>query len=726
MKKFTFLKGFLSLFLLAALTNKSSAQVASISPTNQSIWVGSSINFTGTAVSGLGANNDNKSFLYTVTGPAATTPAGPITININSGTQTSQAFQFNTAGVYTVTLKITQTQNGSATATTSTSVTVNTPVPVGCNGQYYISHGPTTGSTGNTLMDKLGFSGMTITPASFAVTPGSIGFNALGLNPIDGFMYAIRYPASGAKSHLLRIDAGGNQFDLGAISAMNNDEIAYAGCFDIAGTFYFMTTDNRFMKINNPVTSLSASLIATNTQYGSMYDIAINPVDGQMYGTSSSTTSNYLFTVNKTTGALSAGYGPNMGSSDFFAGLFFDEVGNLFGYRGDGSFFLINKATGALTSAGTASSYDGADGCSCSFGRVYHDLDFTANAGNQICPGQVVPNPTFPMTVTVTNQTIAQQTGLTYTLNMVDPAKRFRFTESAATIKANLITAGLATAASVVTLSTVAPATGTNYNKVVVTGFQTGGAASALSFTFQVQLYTLGGIYNPVPLQSEITGLVAPFGPNDLSNDPTSVTPDDATVITFCPNITLPVKLLSFTGTYKNNATLLNWVAENQINSAYYEIERSTDGSNFSSIGSKPSVGTPSSRENYQYNDNLASIPGNVFYYRLKMVDVDGQFKYSNIVMIQKNDKTLTGVALSPNPVMNAEATARVSATSKGTVNLSVVDMAGKVVLTQQNKVNEGVNSIAIKNLDRLQPGVYLLKVNNDGMIDMIKFTVIR
>ncbi|HEV7781494.1 MAG TPA: T9SS type A sorting domain-containing protein [Chitinophagaceae bacterium] len=598
--------------------------------------------------------------------------------------------------------------------------------PVGCNGQCYISHGPVSGFTGNTLMEKLGFSGLSLTPQSYQLAPGGIGFNALGINPIDGYIYAIRYPATGEKSHLLRIDNSGNQTDLGAIPALNDDEIVYAGCFDVAGAYYFLTQDDRFMKINNPVTSLTASVIASNAAYSTIYDIAIHPTTGQMYATSSSITTNYLFTIDKATGTISGGVGPTMNSAGFFAGLFFDESGNLFGYRGDGGFFLINKTTGILTAAGSSVPYDGADGCNCSFGRVFHDLDFTQNPNNQVCATAGNPQPAFPLTVTVTNQTGAQQFGLTYTLNMVDPMKRFKFTESTVTIKNNLIAAGFATVASTVTLSAVLPATGTNYNKLVVTGFQTGAANSVKSFTFQVQLVGLGGDYVPVPLQSEITGLVAPFGPNDLSNDPTSVTPDDATVIIFCPNIVLPARLLSFTGTYKNNVTLLDWVAENQVNTAFYEIERSSDGSNFSSIGNKASQGTPSSRENYQYTDNLLSAPGNVFYYRLKMVDIDGAFKYSNVVMIQRNEKTLTGISLSPNPVVGADATARISATAKGTVDLSVVDMAGRVVLSQQNKVSEGVNSIAIRNIERLQPGVYLLKMNNEGTIVMTKFAVVR
>ncbi|MCB0716558.1 MAG: hypothetical protein KDC06_11155, partial [Chitinophagaceae bacterium] len=414
--------------------------------------------------------------------------------------------------------------------------------PIGCNGQYYVSHGNSGNANGNTLLKKLSFSGSTISATAFGLNPSTYGFNAIGLNPIDGYIYAIRYPNGSNEPHLVKIGNGGtNVHDLGEIDGgsggVSNEDICYAACFDSNGDFYFVdNTREELRKITNANLngSRSSSLVGSNSAYGTIYDIAINPVTGQMYGTNSSTNSNYLVAINKSNGNLSTAVGPNMGGAGYFAGLFFDEVGELYGYRADGGFYQINKSTGALTAAGSGASYTYADGCSCTFGRVYHDLDFTANPSNQICPSAQTPNPSFPLDVIVHNKSNAQQTGLTYTLDISDPAKRFRFTQSAATIKANIVAAGLGTnGGTTVTLSTVAPATGTNYNKVVVTGFQTGPVNSDKTFTLQVQLYTTGGTYNPIPLQSEITGLPVVLGSSDLSNDPTSIPPDDATVISF-------------------------------------------------------------------------------------------------------------------------------------------------------------------------------------------------
>ncbi len=195
---------------------------------------------------------------------------------------------------------------------------------------------------------------------------------------------------------------------------------------------------------------------------------------------------------------------------------------------------------------------------------------------------------------------------------------------------------------------------------------------------------------------------------------------------TFPQRTTLPVTLLSFNGTYKNNTALLNWAAENQINFDHYEIERSTNGTSFSNVGSKVSLqNNTAARENFQHNDNLTTAAGNVFFYRLKMIDADGIFKYSNVIMLRKDQKSIAGMTISPNPVVNNNmATVRFEATASNAIEFKVLDMSGRVVLKQQNNVSEGINSIAISNLDRLQPGMYVLQMNNGGTINVTKFIV--
>ncbi len=196
---------------------------------------------------------------------------------------------------------------------------------------------------------------------------------------------------------------------------------------------------------------------------------------------------------------------------------------------------------------------------------------------------------------------------------------------------------------------------------------------------------------------------------------------------TFPQQTTLPVRLLSFTGTLKNNITVLNWEAENQVNFSAYEIQRSTNGVDYTSLSVKERQGTGMEKQQYTYGDNLAGIAGNVFYYRLRMLDIDGRFTYSNVIMVRTDQKNVDGLALSPNPVVNGGlANVRFESTSHKKVEFRVVDMSGKVVLKQQNVVQEGFNSVAITGVGKLNPGMYVLQMSDGMTLETTKFTVYR
>ncbi|HSU29009.1 MAG TPA: T9SS type A sorting domain-containing protein [Chitinophagaceae bacterium] len=188
----------------------------------------------------------------------------------------------------------------------------------------------------------------------------------------------------------------------------------------------------------------------------------------------------------------------------------------------------------------------------------------------------------------------------------------------------------------------------------------------------------------------------------------------------------LPVDLISFSGILKNNITSLSWETENEQNFDHFEIERRGDNSGaYAKIGVKASLAS-TGRSSYHFDDNLAGTNGTAFNYRLKIVDIDGRFKYSNIILVRRDQNIFAGIKLSPNPVVGGIATARFEASENSNVVFRVMDMNGKTMLQQTNKVYEGINSVAINNLDRLQPGMYLLQLENGTTVQNIKFSVAR
>ncbi len=185
---------------------------------------------------------------------------------------------------------------------------------------------------------------------------------------------------------------------------------------------------------------------------------------------------------------------------------------------------------------------------------------------------------------------------------------------------------------------------------------------------------------------------------------------------------TLPVELVSFSGVYRNGITRLNWETAGERNFDRFSIERAKDGGSFSAIGEKPATGA--NRQQYEFSDDLTAAGRGVYTYRLKLIDQDGQFKYSQVILVRAETKTITGITLSPSPVTNGMATVRFTADRNSQANVQVLDLTGKKVLGQNIKVYEGTNSVSLDNLGRLPSGTYVLHLAYDQESSVLKFVI--
>lgn len=114
----------------------------------------------------------------------------------------------------------------------------------------------------------------------------------------------------------------------------------------------------------------------------------------------------------------------------------------------------------------------------------------------------------------------------------------------------------------------------------------------------------------------------------------------------------LPVQLTSFSGSVQSNSTaLLRWQTATELNSAYFEIERSDNGRQFEPIGRVTAAGSASTAQTYQFPDSRP-LPA-LTYYRLRQVDLDGQQHYSSILTLAPRAQG-TELVLIPNPVTAA------------------------------------------------------------------------
>lgn len=177
----------------------------------------------------------------------------------------------------------------------------------------------------------------------------------------------------------------------------------------------------------------------------------------------------------------------------------------------------------------------------------------------------------------------------------------------------------------------------------------------------------------------------------------------------------LPVTLLSFTGEQLGKTNLLKWVTSQEINTSHFELERSATANSFTVIKNVLAAGNSNTAKNYSSVDEFP-LTGNNFY-RLKMVDADGSFKYSNIVLLRVLDNDVL-LSVFPNPVADKLNIAISNSAIINKLQLQVFDNGGKLI-AQQSVANS--NGISL-DVSRYAAGVYLLKIMYNDKVETIRF----
>ncbi len=173
---------------------------------------------------------------------------------------------------------------------------------------------------------------------------------------------------------------------------------------------------------------------------------------------------------------------------------------------------------------------------------------------------------------------------------------------------------------------------------------------------------------------------------------------------------TLPVTLISFRATLNGTAVLLNWEVDNAANFLRFEVEYSTDGSAYSSIGQ---VYFSPLQSAYQFSHSPVTAAVN--YYRLKLTDVDGSFRYSRVLVIRTGTVS-KGMIVYPQPARdNIIVSLPVQKAQK--IILQLYSVAREKVKETFVQVNRGNNLFVISGLQHLPPGMYMLRTTADENI---------
>ena len=179
---------------------------------------------------------------------------------------------------------------------------------------------------------------------------------------------------------------------------------------------------------------------------------------------------------------------------------------------------------------------------------------------------------------------------------------------------------------------------------------------------------------------------------------------------------TLPIELLSFTGKLQGENVKLNWSTVFEQNSKGFEIEKSYDGINFKKIGFVAGAGNSNRTRDYTFTDPQRVIEYN--YYRLRLVDIDNTFDYSDVVLV-KNMYGKQDVYLAGNPFTD-KINIQFAKTPNNKVSVSIYDMKGSKIY-EAGYNNYMQTSLQIKLGDRLAQGIYSVKVETGGKVYNLK-----
>ncbi len=181
----------------------------------------------------------------------------------------------------------------------------------------------------------------------------------------------------------------------------------------------------------------------------------------------------------------------------------------------------------------------------------------------------------------------------------------------------------------------------------------------------------------------------------------------------------LPVQFAKYDIQCNDKGAIITWATATEQNSNRFEIQRSTDGINWTTIDNVVAAGNSNDQKNYQYLD----LNGGTAFYRIRQVDNDGRFVYT---AVKRTDckKTQYDVALYPVPAKD-NLSVVIRADNASRTELQIMDMLGKTLQRVPAQINRGNNNFNL-NVSDLPAGQYML-VGSDPSIQINKkFTIIR
>ncbi|WP_185146903.1 DUF6923 family protein [Chryseobacterium echinoideorum] len=283
---------------------------------------------------------------------------------------------------------------GTTTSSVLTVTTSNSPC-FSCNSNMYLS----TISSGSTTLYTVDTS---VSPFTYSsIGAAAIAYNGIGLNPLDGRMYAMQQ----SSNNLRVVNTDGSTTNLGAVTGLPSANY-FGGEIDNSGNYYVIANiaagTSTLYKINLITQTASAiSLKYANNTTATLYlpDMGYSITTGLLYGVHGIT--GQLVTINPTTGIVTPVGSPS-GAGQNFGAMYTSSTGEVFGIRNIGGFYQFNLTTGERVLISDATPSTGNDGAHC----VTMPITFTTDLRIEKTDNTLtyVPGSSTTYTVVVSNQ----------------------------------------------------------------------------------------------------------------------------------------------------------------------------------------------------------------------------------------------------------------------------------------------------------------------------------
>jgi hypothetical protein len=171
----------------------------------------------------------------------------------------------------------------------------------------------------------------------------------------------------------------------------------------------------------------------------------------------------------------------------------------------------------------------------------------------------------------------------------------------------------------------------------------------------------------------------------------------------------LPVQFVKLAGLLQGDKVPLNWtiIASKEVDR--FEVERSTNNSNFIQTGTVNQLVKLHEQQSFTFTDDVTGITNEVIYYRIKVFGKAGEIQYSNILVIRKQQSN-TSLSIMPNPAQDHVAIS-FFAEKEMEIMIRLVDKEGKTVLRKNQKVSRGSNTLQLTGLSKYSNGIYALQL---------------